>query len=87
MSMKISDLHARTWLQRSTTGLKLAIGGWDGKPSRDEVACSTERSRNVIDNKALLFLEFEESRNVYENTTTYVQKAGMSIINKAVISL
>jgi hypothetical protein len=27
----------------------------------------TERSRNVIDNRSLLFLEFDQSRNVYEN--------------------
>jgi hypothetical protein len=27
----------------------------------------TERSRNVIDNKALLFLEFVQSRNINEN--------------------
>jgi hypothetical protein len=26
-----------------------------------------ERSRNVVDNKPLLFLEFIESRNVFEN--------------------
>jgi hypothetical protein len=45
----------------------------------------TERSRNVIDNKLLLFLEFDQSRNIYENKGSYLAKAGILLINQILI--
>jgi hypothetical protein len=72
--------------QRATLRLSTCFGQvlrrleMPGKPGD-----RTKRSRNVIDNRLLLFLEFDQSRNVYENKGGYLVKAGMLLINEVLM--